>query len=56
MYFDDLQIAMGIPLYNIKDVRTMYAVDPFAKEPIDFDEYVDKVQLIYFIQPMCSNS
>lgn len=32
-----LQIAMGIPLYNIKDVRTMYGVDPFGKEPIDFD-------------------
>ncbi|XP_029189065.2 LOW QUALITY PROTEIN: acetyl-CoA carboxylase-like [Acropora millepora] len=32
-----LQIAMGIPLYNIKDIRTMYGVDPFGKEPIDFD-------------------
>lgn len=32
---------MGIPLYNIKDVRTMYGVDPFGKEPIDFDKYFD---------------
>lgn len=29
---------MGIPLYNIKDVRTMYSLDPFGKEPIDFDK------------------
>lgn len=29
---------MGIPLYNIKDVRTMYGLDPFGKEPIDFDK------------------
>lgn len=33
-----LQVAMGIPLYNIKDVRTMYGLDPFGKEPIDFDK------------------
>ena len=29
---------MGIPLYNIKDVRTMYGLDPFGKVPIDFDK------------------
>jgi len=29
---------MGIPLYCIKDVRTMYDVDPFGTEPIDFDK------------------
>lgn len=29
---------MGIPLYNIKDVRTMYGLDPFGKELIDFDK------------------
>ena len=29
---------MGIPLYNIKDVRTMYGLDPFGKEPINFDK------------------
>ena len=33
-----LQVAMGIPLYCIKDVRTMYDVDPFGTEPIDFDK------------------
>ncbi|XP_073241070.1 acetyl-CoA carboxylase-like isoform X1 [Porites lutea] len=32
-----LQVAMGIPLYCIKDVRTMYDVDPSGTEPIDFD-------------------
>ena len=33
-----LQVAMGIPLYCIKDLRTMYDVDPFGTEPIDFDK------------------
>ncbi|KAJ7391694.1 hypothetical protein OS493_017391 [Desmophyllum pertusum] len=32
-----LQVAMGIPLYNIKDIRTMYGLDPYGKDPIDFD-------------------
>ena len=32
------QIAMGIPLYNIKDIRTMYGRDPFGKDPIDLDK------------------
>lgn len=32
------QIAMGIPLYNIKDIRTMYGHDPFGKDPIDLDK------------------
>ncbi|XP_020604828.1 acetyl-CoA carboxylase-like isoform X1 [Orbicella faveolata] len=32
-----IQIAMGIPLYNIKDIRTMYGHDPFGKDPIDLD-------------------
>ena len=27
---------MGIPLYNIKDIRTLYGMDPYGKEPIDF--------------------
>ena len=29
---------MGIPLYNIKDIRTMYGLDPYGKDPIDFDK------------------
>ena len=37
---------MGIPLYNIKDVRTMYGMDPFGNEPIDFDKYVKFYQSI----------
>ena len=43
-----LQVAMGIPLYNIKDVRTMYGVDPFGKEPIDFDKCVYLI-FIFFL-------
>lgn len=30
------QIAMGIPLYRIKDVRLLYNKSPWGCEPIDF--------------------
>ncbi|XP_054857973.1 acetyl-CoA carboxylase 1 isoform X2 [Eublepharis macularius] len=32
-----LQIAMGIPLHRIKDIRVMYGVSPWGDTPIDFD-------------------
>ncbi|XP_023378628.1 acetyl-CoA carboxylase 1 isoform X2 [Pteropus vampyrus] len=32
-----LQIAMGIPLYRIKDIRMMYGVSPWGDAPIDFE-------------------
>uniref|UniRef100_A0A673MAX3 acetyl-CoA carboxylase n=1 Tax=Sinocyclocheilus rhinocerous TaxID=307959 RepID=A0A673MAX3_9TELE len=32
-----LQIAMGIPLHRIKDIRVMYGMQPWADSPIDFD-------------------
>lgn len=32
-----LQIAMGIPLKNIKDIRLMYGVPPHGTSEIDFD-------------------
>jgi acetyl-CoA carboxylase/biotin carboxylase 1 len=32
-----LQIAMGIPLHNIKDIRLFYGVDPHTQTEIDFD-------------------
>ncbi|ODQ67206.1 hypothetical protein NADFUDRAFT_49644 [Nadsonia fulvescens var. elongata DSM 6958] len=32
-----LQIAMGIPLHRIKDIRLFYGVDPHTSTPIDFD-------------------
>lgn len=32
-----LQIAMGIPLYRIKDIRLLYGEDPWGDSPIDFD-------------------
>uniref|UniRef100_A0A8B9SCJ5 acetyl-CoA carboxylase n=1 Tax=Apteryx owenii TaxID=8824 RepID=A0A8B9SCJ5_APTOW len=32
-----LQIAMGIPLHRIKDIRMMYGVSPWGDVPIDFD-------------------
>ncbi|PWN41690.1 putative acetyl-CoA carboxylase [Ceraceosorus guamensis] len=32
-----LQVAMGIPLYRIRDIRTLYGMDPRGAEPIDFE-------------------
>uniref|UniRef100_A0A674KA22 acetyl-CoA carboxylase n=2 Tax=Terrapene triunguis TaxID=2587831 RepID=A0A674KA22_9SAUR len=32
-----LQIAMGIPLHRIKDIRVMYGVSPWGDVPIDFE-------------------
>ncbi|KAJ1021262.1 hypothetical protein NDA18_005503 [Ustilago nuda] len=32
-----LQVAMGIPLYSIRDIRTLYGMDPRGNEVIDFD-------------------
>uniref|UniRef100_A0A8C5HRX9 acetyl-CoA carboxylase n=1 Tax=Gouania willdenowi TaxID=441366 RepID=A0A8C5HRX9_GOUWI len=32
-----LQIAMGIPLYRIKDIRMLYGVQPWGDCPIDFE-------------------
>ncbi|KAI9293200.1 acetyl-CoA carboxylase [Neoconidiobolus thromboides FSU 785] len=32
-----LQVAMGLPLHRIRDVRLLYGVDPHGNTPIDFD-------------------
>lgn len=32
-----LQVAMGIPLYRIHDIRTLYGMNPKGSELIDFD-------------------
>jgi acetyl-CoA carboxylase/biotin carboxylase 1 len=32
-----LQIAMGVPLHCIKDIRIMYGLAPNGTSPIDFD-------------------
>nr|XP_061801537.1 acetyl-CoA carboxylase 1-like isoform X7 [Nerophis lumbriciformis] len=32
-----LQIAMGIPLYRIKDIRMLYGTQPWGDTPIDFE-------------------
>ncbi|XP_076466128.1 acetyl-CoA carboxylase-like isoform X2 [Babylonia areolata] len=32
-----LQIAMGLPLHRIKDIRLLYGEDPWGDSPIDFD-------------------
>ncbi|KAK3576974.1 hypothetical protein CHS0354_005975 [Potamilus streckersoni] len=32
-----LQIAMGLPLYRIKDIRCLYGVDQFGSDKIDFN-------------------
>ena len=31
-----LQVAMGIPLYRIKSIRTLYRVNQWESHPIDF--------------------
>lgn len=31
------QIAMGIPLQRIKDIRMLYGVQPWGDSPIDFE-------------------
>jgi acetyl-CoA carboxylase/biotin carboxylase 1 len=31
-----LQIAMGLPLYRIRDVRTLYGMSPHGESIIDF--------------------
>ncbi|CAH8869203.1 unnamed protein product [Trichobilharzia szidati] len=33
-----LQIAMGIPLHRIKDIRELYLVSPWSESNIDFDD------------------
>ncbi|KAF2263278.1 hypothetical protein CC78DRAFT_534155 [Lojkania enalia] len=32
-----LQIAMGLPLHRIRDIRLLYGADPHTSTPIDFD-------------------
>ncbi len=32
-----LQIAMGVPLHRIRDIRTLYGLDPHGVHEIDFD-------------------
>lgn len=39
-----LQVAMGLPLYCIRDIRTLYGMDPKGTEPIDF-EFQDPASL-----------
>lgn len=33
-----LQIAMGVPLNRIKDVRIFYGATPWGESPLDFTE------------------
>lgn len=37
-----LQVAMGIPLYRIKSIRTLYRVNQWETSPIDFDNPPNK--------------
>ncbi len=39
------QIAMGICLHRIKDIRLLYDEEPFGISPIDFDNSRNKPQL-----------
>jgi acetyl-CoA carboxylase/biotin carboxylase 1 len=36
-----LQIAMGLPLHTVRDIRLFYGVDPKTQTPIDFDFSTD---------------
>ena len=38
-----LNIAMGIPLYRIPDIRRLYGEDPFGDSVIDFDVAPQKI-------------
>ncbi|XP_055889242.1 acetyl-CoA carboxylase-like isoform X3 [Biomphalaria glabrata] len=33
-----LQVAMGVPLYRIKNIRLLYGLDPWGDSEIDFDK------------------
>ncbi len=37
LLFSIFQIAMGIPLHRIKDIRMMYGMQPWGDSPIDFE-------------------
>ncbi|XP_043279502.1 acetyl-CoA carboxylase isoform X2 [Venturia canescens] len=39
-----LQIAMGLPLHRIKDIRLLYGESPWGDSPIDFDQPRHKPQ------------
>lgn len=39
-----LQIAMGLPLHHIKDIRLLYGESPWGDSPIDFDQPHHKPQ------------
>jgi len=38
-----LQIAMGIPLHRVKDIRLMYGEDPWTSSTISFESYYGKL-------------
>jgi len=37
-----LQIAMGVPLHRLKDIRLLYGMDPWGDSEIDFENPVNK--------------
>eukprot|EP00111_Clytia_hemisphaerica_P003152 TCONS_00008959-protein len=39
-----LQIAMGIPLHRIKDIRLLYGESPWSAAPISFTDYYGKLK------------
>ena len=39
-----LQIAMGLPLHRIKDIRVLYSEDAWGDTPIDFINPISKPQ------------
>ena len=35
-----LQVAMGLPLHRIKDIRILYGMDPWGDSAIDYQKYI----------------
>ena len=40
-----LQVAMGLPLHRIKDIRVLYGKDPWGNCAIDFNKYVTVINV-----------
>jgi len=40
-----LQVAMGLPLHRIKDIRILYGMDPWGDSAIDYQKYIIKLNL-----------
>lgn len=49
-----LQVAMGIPLHRIKDIRVLYGEEPFGDTPIDLDDLTKRKYVCESGRERCS--